>query len=88
MINVERQGLVRYCINEADSQFGRTPSLRDGGFMPSDNNVYNSPSYTALFEPMGWVGGQKERVLWFGEPYPVSALYQNATATSATLQDS
>ncbi|KAF9296536.1 hypothetical protein BGZ88_012464 [Linnemannia elongata] len=85
---LDRRGLIRYCTNEADPQFGRTFSLRYGGFLPGDNNVYNSPAYPAVFEPMEFDDSQQACVRWFGESFPVSAPYQNATWTHANLLDS
>ncbi|KAF9150209.1 hypothetical protein BG015_007989 [Linnemannia schmuckeri] len=86
--SIDRQGLIRYCTNEADPQFGRTFSLQVGGFMPEDNNVYNSPSYPAVFEPLGVGDFQQACVRWFGESYPVSPPYQNATWANTVLLDS
>ncbi|KAG9064767.1 hypothetical protein KI688_003026 [Linnemannia hyalina] len=85
---IERQGLIRYCTNEADPQFGRTFSLGVGGFLPEDNNVYNSPSYPAAFELKPDGDSQQACVRWFGESYPVSAPYQNATWANAGFLDS
>ncbi|KAF9134142.1 hypothetical protein BGX30_012033 [Mortierella sp. GBA39] len=85
---IDRQGLIRYCTNEADPQFGRTFSLLVGGFLPEDNNVYNTPSYPAVFEPLASGDSQQACVLWFGESFPVSAPYQNATWANADILDS
>ena len=88
--SIDRQGLIRYCTNEADPQFGRSFSLQRGGFLPEDNNVYNTPSYPATFEPKGYGIRNWEQacVRWFGESFPVSAPYQNATWANADFLDS
>lgn len=88
--SIDRQGLIRYCTNEADPQFGRSFSLQRGGFLPEDNNVYNTPSYPAAFEPKGYGIRNWEQacVRWFGESFPVSAPYQNATWANADFLDS
>jgi hypothetical protein len=84
---VTREGLIRYCTNEADPQFGRMFSLNEGVFMPGENKVYNSPSYPREFEPSEDSYDQA-CVRWFGDSYPVSAPYQNATWANAALLDS
>ncbi|KAF9083778.1 hypothetical protein BGX23_011147 [Mortierella sp. AD031] len=71
------QGTIRYCTNEADPQFGREFDLTWGGFLETDNRVYNSPYYPRTLE----IDDRKQEncVRWFGETYPVNAPYQNAT---------
>lgn len=86
--SIDRQGLIRYCTNEADPQFGRVFFLRNGGFLPEDNNIYNSPSYPVAFEPKGDEKSEQPCVRWFGESFPVSAPYQNATWANADILDS
>ncbi|KAF9911846.1 hypothetical protein EC991_002149 [Linnemannia zychae] len=80
------EGLIRYCTNEADTQYGREVTLSDSGLFEWENNVYNAPHYPTEFEAS--YGDQEPCVRWFGESYPVKVPYQNATWASPGILDS
>ncbi|KAG0057853.1 hypothetical protein BGZ83_000040 [Gryganskiella cystojenkinii] len=74
----KHSGLIRYCVNEVNPQLDRSFDLGYGGFLPEDNNIYNSPVYPSVFADT-WGSGNVPCVRWFGESYPTKQPYENNT---------
>ncbi|KAG0274321.1 hypothetical protein BGZ96_004376, partial [Linnemannia gamsii] len=85
MNSEDLKGLVRYCTNEADVQYGGEFDLSFGKFRKIENQVFNSAHYPIAFESYY---PKQACVRWFGESYPVNQPYQNATWASTPSLDS